>query len=95
MPTDDPALAPVLALGPTTPWEAARDLLLAGGWTLAGTGDWAWVWRSPSRRHAARISPFDPAAPRTPLPSTRPRRVRAGSRATRVSCRSTAARRSS
>ncbi len=65
MPTDDPALAPVLALGPMTSWEAARDLLLAGGWTLAGTGDWAWVWRSPSRRHAARISPFDPAAPYT------------------------------
>lgn len=65
VPTDDPGLAPALALGPTTPWEAARDLLVDHGWALAGTGDGAWVWRSPSRRHAARISPFDPAAPYT------------------------------
>ncbi|MGC5166960.1 hypothetical protein [Luteimicrobium sp. DT211] len=62
MPTDDPELAAALGLGPTTSWRTARDLLLDAGWTLAGAGDWAWVLRSPSRRHAARISPFDPAA---------------------------------
>lgn len=35
--------------------------LTALGWTRCGEGDWAVALRSPSGRHAARISPFDPA----------------------------------
>jgi hypothetical protein len=42
-------------------WQAARDELLAQGWSLAARGDWAWVYRSPDGARAARLCPYDPA----------------------------------
>jgi hypothetical protein len=41
----------------------AEQALLAAGWTPCGAGDWAIALRSPDGTAAARISPFDPAAP--------------------------------
>lgn len=52
-------------LGPATDHLAAERMLHDGGWTWCGAGDWATALRSPSGLHAARISPFDPAAPYT------------------------------
>ncbi|MFJ7286934.1 MULTISPECIES: hypothetical protein [unclassified Curtobacterium] len=43
------------------PWTEVVTTLEALGWTPCGTGDWAYAFRSPSGRLAARISPFDPA----------------------------------
>ncbi|TCC34755.1 hypothetical protein [Kribbella sindirgiensis] len=40
-------------------------VLREAGWTPCGAGDWAIALRSPDGRAAARISPFDPAAPYT------------------------------
>ncbi|MDR7382280.1 hypothetical protein [Promicromonospora iranensis] len=52
-----------------TSFETLRDLphrdvagrLLADGWNVCGTGDWATVWRSPEGTLVARVSPFEPA----------------------------------
>lgn len=35
--------------------------LVAQGWTLEATGDWAWVYRSANGRRIARVCPYDPA----------------------------------
>jgi hypothetical protein len=40
-------------------------VLVADGWTLCGSGDWAIALRSPDGTAAARISPFDPTGPYT------------------------------
>jgi hypothetical protein len=40
-------------------------VLRDAGWAPCGAGDWAIALRSPDGRAAARISPFDPAAPYT------------------------------
>ncbi|WFR66007.1 hypothetical protein P9139_13120 [Curtobacterium flaccumfaciens] len=45
------------------PWTEVVAVLERLGWTPCGTGDWAYALRSPSGGLAARISPFDPAAP--------------------------------
>ena len=56
-------LAVLRALGQGTDHRDAESILRDGGWTSCGAGDWAIALRSPSGVHAARISPFDPAAP--------------------------------
>lgn len=51
---------------PTPPRHDEVEAWLAGqGWALCGEGDWARARRSRSGRMAARVSPFDPAAPFT------------------------------
>jgi hypothetical protein len=45
--------------------DQAEGHLRRLGWLPAGRGDWAIALRSPSGELAARISPFDPAAPFT------------------------------
>ncbi len=42
-------------------WRAARAAAESGGWVLAATGDWSWLYRSPEGDQAWRITPFDPA----------------------------------
>lgn len=46
-----------------TGYRALTAMLERLGWTPCGRGDWAVALRSPSGAWAARISPFDPAAP--------------------------------
>ena len=42
-------------------WRDAKRSAEQSGWSLIGTGDWAWVYGSPDDRLAWRITPFDPA----------------------------------
>ena len=47
---------------PTAPRHDRVEAVLAErGWLPCGEGDWARAYRSPGGRHAARVSPFDPA----------------------------------
>ncbi|MFE6650402.1 hypothetical protein ACFVJS_27870, partial [Nocardioides sp. NPDC057772] len=46
---------------PDADHKDAEAALLDAGWMRCGAGDWAIALRSPGRRVAARISPFDPA----------------------------------
>ncbi|HEU4349698.1 MAG TPA: hypothetical protein VFR35_18125 [Actinoplanes sp.] len=67
MSTRDGASADVDALadrgwGARSYRETLAELILLG-WAPCGLGDWAVALRSPDGRHAARISPFDPAYP--------------------------------
>lgn len=39
----------------------AAGRLLAAGWDVSGTGDWAVVWRSPDGARVARVCAFEPA----------------------------------
>ncbi|MFE7406471.1 hypothetical protein [Isoptericola sp. NPDC057559] len=48
-------------IAPDTTAADARALLESHGWSLVGTGDWAWVLASPDGTLAARVTPFDPA----------------------------------
>lgn len=57
----DEAFAQHLTHGRT--WTDVIAVLERSGWQHCGTGDWAYAFRSPSGARAARISPFDPAAP--------------------------------
>lgn len=61
----DDGLEVLGALLPTANHLVAEGALRSLGWEPCGAGDWAVALRSPSGRHAARISPFDPAAPYT------------------------------
>lgn len=45
---------------PTLSHRAARVDLERLGWSLFAQGDWAYAYRSPSGRFAARVSPFEP-----------------------------------
>lgn len=56
-------LAVLQTFGHRTDHRDAEEALRAEGWKLCGEGDWAIALRSPSGVYAARISPFDPAAP--------------------------------
>lgn len=58
-------LVSVDALPADTDHAQVTALLRGAGWQDAGAGDWAIALRSPSGMRAARISPFDPAAPWT------------------------------
>jgi 8-oxo-dGTP pyrophosphatase MutT (NUDIX family) len=58
-------VAQVESLRPGSDHDEAREHLLRQGWVECGRGDWAIALRSPDGRLAARISPFDPAAPFT------------------------------
>lgn len=57
-----PEPAGFASFGPETSHVVAEQTLRDLGWTSCGAGDWAIALRSPSGEHAARISPFDPAA---------------------------------
>lgn len=46
-----------------TEYRQLERQLRALGWAECGAGDWAFALRSPRGAYAARISPFDPAAP--------------------------------
>lgn len=61
-PLDDD-LGVVAALPTGESYTGVDRALRDGGWTPCGVGDWAFALRSPGGRYAARISPFDPAAP--------------------------------
>ncbi len=39
----------------------ARAVLEVAGWTLAGTGDWSWVYAAPNDAVVARVTPWDRA----------------------------------
>ena len=52
-------------LGADADHRVAARALEEAGWQPCGTGDWAFVFRSPSGTRAARLSPFDPCAPYT------------------------------
>lgn len=41
--------------------DQVESFLSEQGWRCCGEGDWARAYRSPDGRHAARVSPFDPA----------------------------------
>jgi hypothetical protein len=40
--------------------RAVAARLLADGWSVCGTGDWAYVWRSPDGLLVARVCAFEP-----------------------------------
>ncbi|KQO59738.1 hypothetical protein [Curtobacterium sp. Leaf261] len=61
----DDELSVPRSVPPSADHRDVGALLRAAGWESCGVGDWAIALRSPSGRHAARISPFDPAAPYT------------------------------
>jgi hypothetical protein len=52
-------------LGSAADHRDTERVLRDAGWAPCGAGDWAVALRAPDGRAAARISPFDPAAPYT------------------------------
>ena len=54
-------------LGADADHRVAARALEEAGWQPCGTGDWAFVFRSPSGTRAERLSPFDPCGPYTAL----------------------------
>jgi hypothetical protein len=53
--------AELLPFAPDMPADAARAALERAGWSLIGTGHWAWVYAHPSEPVVARVTPVDPA----------------------------------
>jgi hypothetical protein len=57
----DPDLVPLRDVQwPHLDHRLARGHLERLSWTMCGQGDWAYAYRSPSGRLAARVSPFEP-----------------------------------
>lgn len=59
----DDDLRVVRALPSGASYREVDRVFREAGWVPCGVGDWAFAVRSPGGRFAARISPFDPAAP--------------------------------
>lgn len=58
----DPDLAPLLDIRwPQLSHRVVQTRLRQLGWDICGVGDWAYAYRSPGGRLAARVSPFEPA----------------------------------